>query len=147
MVPADWPELALRLGAALLCGFAIGINRDLHGKPTGVRLHGLVAIAAALFVFAGNDFSLSMQVSDSATHVIQGIVGGVGFLGAGVIFHQPATGKVQGLTTAAAVWATAALGVICGLGHWLVAVMGAGAALLAIGIGNLIDRRFGPGSE
>jgi putative Mg2+ transporter-C (MgtC) family protein len=113
-------EIVLRLGAATLIGAAIGFNRDLHGKPTGIRTLGVVALASALVVIGVGDL-----VPNSATdpnplsRVVQGVLTGVGFLGAGVILHgADDRGRVHGLTTAATTWLTACVGLICGTGHW-----------------------------
>src|SRR5438876_39520 len=115
----DILDVALRLGAAALIGVALGLNRDLHGKPTGVRTLGLVGIGAALAVLA-----VSHSSAADASRVIQGIVTGIGFLGAGVIIRTSDAQPVHGLTTAACVWLTACMGAACGLGQWLVILVG-----------------------
>ena len=103
----DLAEVILRLGGATLIGTAIGLNRDLHGKPTGVRTLGLVGLGSALVVL-----SVAQGSSVDASRIIQGIVTGVGFLGAGVIFRSEGH-HVHGLTTAACVWVTACIGAAC----------------------------------
>lgn len=111
-------DIVIRLSVAALAGVLLGLNRDLRGKPTGVRTLGLVGIASAAAVLAvgrGN-------VAD-ASRVIQGIVTGIGFLGAGVIIRNEVGKRVHGLTTAACVWLTACVGAACGVGEWhLIAV-------------------------
>ena len=87
-------ELIARLATAVAAGAAIGLDRDLHGRPSGVRLHGLVARGAAIFTLVGLELDPA-----GATRVIQGIVGGIGFLGAGVIMHGAAGGSVRALQT------------------------------------------------
>jgi len=109
-------EIVLRLGAAMLAGAALGLNRDLHSKPTGVRTLGLVGIGSALAVMAVSDGGSH----DAAGRVIQGIVTGIGFLGAGVIIRAPEGHKIHGLTTAACTWLTACLGAVCGVAQWSV---------------------------
>ena len=110
----DTTEIAIRLGVAALAGAALGLNRDLHGKPTGVRTLALVGVAAALIVIAvGNG-------EGDVSRVMQGIVTGIGFLGAGVIVHNSFGKQVHGLTTAACVWLTACIGAVCGVGEWIV---------------------------
>lgn len=135
-------ELALRLVAATLIGASIGLNRDLHGKPTGVRTMGLVGLSSAVIVVASG---LVGGVGD-ATRAVQGIVTGVGFLGAGVIVKEAGTDRIRGLTTAATIWLTAALGVTCGLGHWVLALLAAALGLLVLIIGGpgekWMHRRF-----
>ena len=106
-------EVIGRLGAAVLAGAALGLNRDLHGKPTGVRTFGLVGLGSAVAVLA---VSNSQDVS-AAGRVIQGILTGIGFLGAGVIIRTNEGKQVHGLTTAACAWLTACIGVTCGAGN------------------------------
>lgn len=119
-------ELALRLGVATVIGSLIGLNRDLHGKPAGVRTHALVALGAALIVV------VACQLPDptSISRVMQGLVTGIGFLGAGVILHSATEKKVHGLTTAAAIWVAALLGAGCGIGAFKAVLIA--AALLAV---------------
>ena len=113
-------EIFFRLLAATLVGGALGLNRDLHGKPTGVRTLGLVGLGSALAVMAGSQIG---GVGDAA-RVIQGIVTGIGFLGAGVIVRAGAGFHVQGLTTAACTWLTACFGVTCAVGDWRILAIG-----------------------
>jgi putative Mg2+ transporter-C (MgtC) family protein len=109
----DWMDIVLRLGAAMLIGAMLGLNRELHHKPTGVRTLGLVSLGSALAVLAVAD-----DPQADVSRVIQGVITGIGFLGAGVILHRPTGGKVHGLTTAATIWVTACLGILCGLAAW-----------------------------
>jgi putative Mg2+ transporter-C (MgtC) family protein len=108
----DTTEIAIRLGAAALAGAALGLNRDLHGKPTGVRTLALVGLASALIVIAVG------QGEGDVSRVMQGIVTGIGFLGAGVIVRSEKGKHVHNLTTAACVWLTACIGTACGVGDW-----------------------------
>lgn len=124
-------EIFLRLSSAVLVGAAVGLDRNLHGKPTGVRTLGLVALGAALTTMSGVNFTLARGNYDvsAVSRTIQGVVTGIGFLGAGVIVHGSQPGdKVRGLTTAASIWVTAAIGIVCGVGDWRVA----GMALLMV---------------
>src|SRR6478736_5891830 len=105
-------DILLRLATATLVGVFLGLNRDLHGKPTGVRTLGLVGLGSALAVLAGSQVG---GVGDTS-RVIQGIVTGIGFLGAGVIVRAGSGFHVQGLTTAACTWLTACFGVTCAVG-------------------------------
>jgi putative Mg2+ transporter-C (MgtC) family protein len=126
-----WLDIILRLGAASLIGAMIGLNRELHHKSTGIRTLGLVALGSAIAVLA-----VAKDPAADASRVIQGVITGIGFLGAGVILHGPTGIQVQGLTTAAAIWMTASLGVLCGLGAWqilLVAVVLMGVLLVVSG--------------
>jgi putative Mg2+ transporter-C (MgtC) family protein len=115
-------DIALRLSAATMMGVLIGINRDLQNKPIGARTLGLVGLGTATVAVAGIQFPGMAENPDAASRVIQGIVQGVmtgiSFIGAGVILRDAKTKIVEGLTTAATVWVTAALGIACGLGAW-----------------------------
>ena len=132
MLPAHvFNEVLFRMVVASLIGCVIGVDRNVRGKPTGVKTLGLVALGACLVTMAASGFSIASVALDSnASRVIQGVVTGIGFLGAGVIVQNPSTDKVRGLTTAASIWVTAALGITCGVGAWSVAV--AATVLLAI---------------
>jgi len=117
--------LALRLGAALLLGICIGAERQVRQRMAGLRTNTLVAVGAALFVV------LSELTPDevSPTRVAAQVVSGIGFLGAGVIFKEGLS--VRGLNTAATLWCSAAVGVLCGAGFIVPAVVGTGAILIA----------------
>jgi len=130
-------EIICRLLIAGVCGAIVGINRDLHHKAAGFRTISLVSIGSALVTLTGTQLT-----SDPAavSRIMQGIMTGIGFLGAGVILHPRAPSRVLGLTTAAAVWLTAGLGVICGLGLYRIALIGLGVALLALMIGGPIEK-------
>jgi hypothetical protein len=115
--------LLIRLLVAVVYGFLIGYNRDRHGHPGGIRTHVLVSLSSALFILIIL-FALGPQPDmNVVSRGIQGVATGIGFLGAGEIFRNPdpENGKppVRGLTTAAATWFTAALGVSAALGAWL----------------------------
>ena len=133
--------MAMRLGAALLAGGLLGLNRELHGKPAGFRTHALVSLGAAVATIAAlrlEDGSLSADPS-SIGRVAQGILTGVGFLGAGVILRDP-TGHVTGLTTAATIWICAVLGMVCGLGYWHVLAVTLGLTAFALLFGRPLER-------
>src|SRR5262249_29074910 len=108
-----WHEIALRLGAAAVIGSVIGAYLEWRGKPTGIRTLGLVALASAVAVLA-----VAKDPDADASRVIQGVITGIGFLGTGVILHRGAGQMVHGLSTAATIWITASLGVLCGLAAW-----------------------------
>lgn len=142
--------MLLRLGAAVTIGALIGLDRNLHGKPSGVRTLGLVSLGAALLTIAGVGVSVIVSIgvgagappasADALSRVVQGIVTGIGFLGAGVIVHQPGSDKVRGLTTAASIWITAILGIVCGLGAWRLAGMTLAMVFLLLVVGKRIER-------
>ncbi|MGO8955346.1 MAG: MgtC/SapB family protein [Rhodomicrobium sp.] len=149
----DSMDIVLRLTAATLVGSAIGLDRDLRGKPTGVRTMGIVALGSALIVMASQYPAYTVDQA-AASRVMQGIVTGIGFLGAGVILRNPGGGRIHGLTTAAAIWLTACMGCACGAGAWFL-VLTSGvlvAAVLAFGkrLEQTFERRFphdGPDEE
>lgn len=130
----------LRLGAAVLMGALIGLDRELRGKPAGLRTVALVSLGSAVFVLtaAGLDEGVS---GDATSRVIQGVVTGIGFLGAGTIVRGQIEGSVKGLTTAASIWLAAAAGVACGLALWplVVSALGFGVLVLAF---DPIERRL-----
>ena len=136
-------DIALRLAAATLIGAIIGLNRDLHGKPTGVRTLGLVGLSSALVVLASTDFFRNLEFDlNPVSRAIQGVVTGIGFLGAGVIVRDRGGTKVQGLTTAALIWLTASMGIVCALGAWFPAVV---SFCLVFGVlvgGGALERRL-----
>ena len=113
-------EIVLRLTVATFVGCLIGLNRDLRGKPAGLRTHSLVTLGSALLTLAILHVSAVSggTPGDALSRVIQGIVTGIGFLGAGVIIREQ-SGRVSGLTTAATIWLSASLGVVCGMGYWM----------------------------
>ena len=118
-------RITVRLIVAMIFGAVIGIQRERAGKPAGLRTHMLVALGAAVFVIASGEFGMN---ADSISRVIQGLVTGIGFLGAGAILKLYDKRAVEGLTTAAGIWMTAALGVAVGLGRFGLALV---ATLLA----------------
>ena len=127
-------RIVLRLALAALFGGLLGFEREHHGKAAGIRTHMLVAVGSALFVMAP---SLSGSEEDAMSRVIQGIVAGVGFLCAGAILKSDNDRDVKGLTTAAGVWLTAAIGIATGLGSALLALLG---TLLGLFILNIVPR-------
>jgi putative Mg2+ transporter-C (MgtC) family protein len=140
----DWLDIIYRLLAATLVGGAIGLNREFHGKPTGLRTLGLVGLGSAVAVLA-----VQYPTPDpaAASRVLQGIITGLGFLGAGIILRRPDENRVRGMTTAAAIWVTASLGAACGMGAWRVIVIAAVLVgfLLTLGgpLEKALHRRFG----
>lgn len=134
----DFPDIALRLGAAALAGVAIGINRDLQNKPIGARTLGLVGLGTATVAVAAIQFPGISENPDAASRVVQGIIQGVmtgiSFIGAGVILRDAKARSVEGLTTAATVWVTAALGIACGLAAWRSVAIAVPIALLLLAV-------------
>jgi putative Mg2+ transporter-C (MgtC) family protein len=132
-------DLLLRLGAAVIAGAIIGLNRDLRNRPAGVRTHCLVALGSALVMVAAVELP-GDPMQAGALRAMQGVLTGIGFLGAGVILRQPDRRSVRGLTTAATIWVTAALGLVCGLGHWMLAATGIAFALVVLLLGGPLER-------
>ncbi|AMN45072.1 MgtC/SapB family protein [Rhodoplanes sp. Z2-YC6860] len=131
----DTSEIVLRLLVAALAGIALGLNRDLRGKPTGVRTLGLVGLASCIVVLA-----VSHGDSGNPGRVIQGIVTGIGFLGAGVIVRNSMGKQVHGLTTAACVWLTACIGASCAVGEWRVLAIGAPLVAVILIYGGTFEK-------
>lgn len=137
----DHLEILFRLLTAMLIGCAIGLDRNLHGKSTGMKTLGIVAMGAALVTMASTDFSTQPGEHhyDAVSRAIQGVITGIGFLGAGVIVHENSTNRVRGLTTAASIWLTAAMGVVCGTGAWRVGVIALGLMLVLLLAGRPLE--------
>lgn len=126
---AEAVRFVIRLLAALLAGGVIGWQREATGKAAGLRTHMLVCAGTALFVLAaaGRDMQL-----DAMSRVVQGLVTGIGFLGAGAILKVESSHQIKGLTTAAGIWMTAALGVTIGLGQLGLAAIATALAWLVL---------------
>lgn len=136
--------ILLPLAAAWLAGCLIGLEREYHGHPAGFRTHALVCLASALLTLVMTqpwdwlDILPLEAVRADPTRVVEAIMTGIGFLGAGMIFREGLA--VRGLTTAASIWITAALGILYGLGYWLPAVAGTLAALLTLSVFQRLER-------
>ena len=104
----------------MILGALVGAQRESIGKPAGLRTHMLVAMGAALFVLAPLEAGMEL---DGISRVIQGIVTGIGFIGAGAILKLQEKREIEGLTTAAGIWMTAAIGIAAGLGRWGLALV------------------------
>ncbi len=139
-------EVALRLGAAAIAGIILGITRDLKGKPTGMRTLALVALGAALVtvatVYLADIQSDPNALSRVVQGVLQGVLTGIAFLGAGAIIRSERSDETPGLTTAANVFVTAGIGIACGLGEWWAALIGTSIALMVLVVLNPIERKL-----
>ena len=129
---ATYMELTIRLTLALLLGGAIGIEREYRAKEAGFRTHFLVALGSALFCLV-SQLGFGVDLQDSSRVAAQ-VVSGIGFLGAGTIIFQK--NVVRGLTTAAGLWVTAAIGLACGTGMYLAAVLTTAMVLLGLEVLN-----------
>lgn len=130
--PEQFTQVTLRLLLAALLGGLLGLEREAHGKAAGIRTHMLVAMGSALFVLVPAQMGAE---SDAMSRVIQGLVAGIGFLCAGTILKGESMSEVKGLTTAAGIWLTAAIGITVGLGREATAVL---STLLAFFIFNIV---------
>ncbi|HEY6877640.1 MAG TPA: MgtC/SapB family protein [Polyangiales bacterium] len=145
----DWDQLVravVRLGASIVLAGAVGWERELRGRGAGLRTHILVALGCTAFM------SLAMELTGpggvgEATRVIQGVAAGVGFLGGGVILKMNDEHRVRGLTTAASIWATAALGVVIGAGFLAFATVLALLMLAVLALLRRVEHRQRPPSE
>ena len=141
MIGLSEADVAARLAAAMTAGMIMGLNRDLKGKPAGVRTLGLVGLGSALATMAASGFVTSSNINvDAVSRAIQGIITGIGFLGAGVIFREESEHRVRGLTTAASIWLTACFGMVCGIGAWTVGFTALVLALVLLLFGKWIER-------
>lgn len=144
---ADQLMMVSYLGAAWLAGSLIGLERSYHGRPAGFRTHALVCLASALLMMVtthqGQWFGAMMPssaVNTDPTRMAQGIMTGIGFLGAGVIFKEGLT--VRGLTTAASIWMTAALGILYGIGFLFPALVVTVITLLTLSLFRWVEARM-----
>ena len=139
-------EIALRLVVALLVGGLIGLERSYHGRPAGFRTHALVCMSTSMLMLLTSFEELWIQSTEVArltidpTRMAQGIMTGIGFLGAGAIIKEGFT--VRGLTTAASIWTTAAIGVLLGIGFYLPAVMASVLTLGTLSVFRWIETRL-----
>jgi putative Mg2+ transporter-C (MgtC) family protein len=140
-VPVDFLDLLARLGLAALVGAIVGVDRELNRKPAGMWTHALVSLGACVFMMIGMLTAVDpMQDLDAPGRVIQGIVAGVGFIGAGAIFRRNDRALSYGLTTAATIWIVAALGTAAGAGLWRTALAVTVTAVAILLLGDPVDR-------
>jgi putative Mg2+ transporter-C (MgtC) family protein len=135
----------LRLALAVVLGGLIGFERETEGKPAGLRTHALVCLGAALFMLISiqsPEFFPGAKTVDPG-RIAAGVVTGIGFLGAGTIMQ--AKGSVKGLTTAASIWAVAAIGLAIGVGYYITAAVATALALAVLHLPDEIAKRFGKG--
>ena len=143
----DTPDLqqlirvAVRLLAAVVAGAVIGAQRESSGKSAGLRTHILVALGCAVFVLGASEHGFD---NDAVSRVIQGVVTGVGFLGAGTILKRTSEETIKGLTTAGSVWVTAAIGIAAGLGQITVTLVAVVLTWIVLAILVKIENRLNP---
>src|SRR5262249_50577085 len=138
--------MSLRILGALLIGGLIGLERSFHGRPAGFRTHALVCVASSLLMLVTvyqNQWMTQIApdaIRTDPTRMAQGIMTGIGFLGAGVIFKEGLT--VRGLTTAASIWMTASIGILVGVGFWMPAIFGTIATLVVLSAFRIVEDRL-----
>jgi putative Mg2+ transporter-C (MgtC) family protein len=132
-------RVLIRLVAAMLLGAVIGLQREFVGAAAGLRTHMLVALAATIFVLVPPRAGMSPE---DLSRVIQGVATGIGFIGAGAILKLTAEREIQGLTTAAGIWMTTAIGVAVGLGRLGVAAVSVALAWLILSVLGRVERQF-----
>ncbi|HET9715597.1 MAG TPA: MgtC/SapB family protein [Pseudolabrys sp.] len=135
--------IVTRLFGAIIIGALIGLERTFHGRPAGFRTHALVCLASALLMLV-TVYQLHWMtqvpidtIRADPTRMAQGIMTGIGFLGAGVIFKEGLS--VRGLTTAASIWITSAIGILVGIGFWYPAILGAIATLVVLALFRYVE--------
>jgi putative Mg2+ transporter-C (MgtC) family protein len=133
----DFWRVVVRLAFATLLGAIVGVQRERSGKPAGLRTHMLVASGSALFVLAPLEFGMN---SDPLSRVIQGLITGIGFLGAGAILKLEEKRQIEGLTTAAGIWMTAGIGLAVGLGRFGLALVSVALAWFVLAIVQGVER-------
>lgn len=136
LAPTDWIGITVRLAIALLAGGLVGWERETAEKPAGLRTHLLVSFGSAMFVLSSIQTGAVQASADVLSRVIQGVIAGIGFLGAGEIFEKSRSDsdriRVRGLTSAAAIWVSASLGVAIGCGLWIMGIAGAAVTVLIL---------------
>jgi putative Mg2+ transporter-C (MgtC) family protein len=144
--PDDWLNMTFRLGLALFVGAIIGWERQIRHKPGGLRTHMLVSFGAAVFTLIPLQAATTHSSSDALSRVIQGIAAGVGFLGTGEIVRKPTQEEsqrpeIRGLTSAAAIWVSAGLGIAAGCGLWQLGLICSVLSLLVLEGVKRMERR------
>jgi putative Mg2+ transporter-C (MgtC) family protein len=144
MFDLDNTQVAFRVLAALACGGFIGLDRELRAHSAGMRTHALAAEGAALFTLVGlliaNEAHQAGYAASDPTRVASTVAQGIGFLAAGVIFAIAT--RVHGLTTAAGLWTTAAIGMLCGGGFYFLAFFSTGATFIVLSLFKVIEERL-----
>lgn len=130
-------RVLIRIGGAILAGGIIGLQREQIAKSAGLRTHMLVALGSTLFVLVPEQIGMA---SADLSRIIQGVATGIGFLGAGVILKVTEKRQIKGLTTAAGVWTTAAIGVVIGLGALGIGLFCTALVWIVLGIMHHLER-------
>jgi putative Mg2+ transporter-C (MgtC) family protein len=137
--PAQMARVVVRMLVAALLGALVGIQRERAGKPAGVRTHMLVSMGGALFVITCLEWGMD---SADMSRVVQGLVTGIGFIGGGAILKLTRQREVEGLTTAAGLWMTCAVGIAAGLGRLGAAGLGVPLTVVILGLVGEVTHRL-----
>ena len=138
-------DMVIRLGAAVALAAVIGLERQLKNRPAGLRTHMLVALGSAAFLLVGLEILMATAEGDPSaridpTRIVEGVIGGIGFLGAGSIIQS--RGSVHGITTGAAIWIAGAIGVACATGNLILAALVTLLALIIVLVMGLLEREM-----
>lgn len=152
MLTLTTSEAAMRLGAALVLGALVGLERERKHRPAGFRTLILVSMGSALFMLVGTEMVAGIPGTVGGpdgraemSRVLQGLLGGIGFLGAGAVIQSKKA--VRGMTTAAAVWVTAGIGAACGVGLYTLAALAVLGALFTLVVLEFFENRYFPDTE
>ena len=137
-------EILIRLIAATLMGGVLGVNRDLHRKPAGLRVLAMVSLGSCAVIMLSISAASTVTTipSDGISRTVQGILAGIGFLGAGVIMRLQGKDEVHGITTASSIWISAILGMICAMGQWLLGLSTFCIAWIVLVFGTWLELRI-----
>lgn len=142
-------DMLIRLSAAAGLAAVIGLEREIRGRPAGLRTHMLVSLGAAAFLLVGYEILFATAQGDPSaridpSRIVEGVIGGIGFLGAGTIIQG--RGSVQGITSGAAIWIAGAIGVACATGNLVLAAMVTVLALIIVLVLGYVKDRVQGGS-
>lgn len=143
-------DIVIRLLAAVALAAVIGLERELKNRPAGLRTHMLVALGSAAFLLVGLEILMATAEGDPSarvdpTRIVEGVIGGIGFLGAGSIIQS--RGSVHGITTGAAIWIAGAIGVACATGNLILAGLVTLIALIIVVVMGIVEREVVEGQR
>ncbi|MXU65961.1 MgtC/SapB family protein [Oceanomicrobium pacificus] len=143
----DYWDFLLRLGLALACGLIVGLDREFKHKPLGARTYMLTAMGCCAWMMLTQNYALGIaagtELALDPTRLIQGLVGAIGFLGAGAIISSNSEGRLRGVASGTAIWGVGAMGVACGMGYWREALTLAVAFGVVLNVYDLVTEGDG----
>jgi putative Mg2+ transporter-C (MgtC) family protein len=139
LLPISWLAIIGRLLIAVVLAALIGFDREYSHKAAGLRTNMLVALGAALFIIIPIQSGIAESDPTALARNLQGIITGVGFIGAGSVLRED---RVRGLTSAAAIWISAGIGISAGLGQWQISIFGTGLALVILRLVKWVETWF-----